>query len=80
MKTVIRIMIFLVLTGALMATAIIGAINEAKASITAYNEGICANCGGEYHLSGAYRIRDSSYYIYTCEECGHSIETYRIMN
>lgn len=81
MKSAINIMIFLAFCGALIATAIIGATYEAKASIAAYNKGICTECGGEYRLSGGYHVRNGGdHYIYVCEECGHGIETCSIMD
>lgn len=52
---------------------------QREAEIEYYNDGICTICGGEYEFSGATRYRSSSEYFYTCEDCGHTIQTSSIM-
>lgn len=44
-----------------------------------YNNGICSLCSGEYHFSGGSEYRTSHTYYYTCESCGHTIETNSLM-
>lgn len=81
MKDAMGVIVFIILVGALICVAFIGGTQEAKASIAAYNNGICTECGGEYRLCGAYYVRNSGdHYIYVCQECGHGIETCDIMN
>lgn len=47
----------------------------------AFNNGICVQCGGEYRMSGAIRIRmGSETFYYTCQDCGWTIETNCLMN
>lgn len=72
------------IVGAVIAVAImvlfIGAcLDQKKAEIEYYNNGICTICGGEYEFSGATRYRSHSEYFYTCEDCGHTIQTSEIM-
>lgn len=70
--------------GAVIAVVALASImwagsEQKKAEIEYYNNGICTICGGEYEFSGATRCRDSSEYFYTCEDCGHTIRTSKIM-
>lgn len=51
--------------------------NEAIAE--RYNNGTCTECGGDYEFSGTTRTNSSQYYFYTCDNCGHTIETNKIM-
>lgn len=53
---------------------------EAAQDEHSYNHGICIVCGGKYTFSGASQHRTSHHYYYTCDECGHTIETKRLMN
>ena len=49
---------------------------EVNAAVEEYNHGICLNCGGNYHLAGAYHIKNSGdYYIYECENCHHTFRS-----
>lgn len=46
-----------------------------------FNNGICEQCGGEYRISGATRIRmGSETFYYTCQDCGWTIEVGHLMN
>lgn len=46
-----------------------------------FNNGICVQCGGEYHMSGVTRTRmGSETFYYTCQNCGWTIETNSLMN
>ena len=45
-----------------------------------WNNGVCTECGGEYEFTSATAVRGwGSEYYYTCEDCGHTIKTQRIM-
>lgn len=63
----------------IMAFVIWAGLEQKKAEIEYYNDGICTICGGEYEFSGATRYRSSSEYFYTCKDCGHTIQTSGIM-
>ena len=45
-----------------------------------YNDGICTECGGNYIFSSAVHVHycDDNYY-YTCDKCGHTIQTNKLM-
>lgn len=46
-----------------------------------FNNGVCVQCGGEYRMSGATKIRmGSQTFYYTCQDCGWTIETNCLMN
>lgn len=70
--------------GAVIATVImvlfVGAcVDQREAEIEYYNNGICTICGGEYEFAGGAKSRYHSEYFYTCEDCGHTIQTSEIM-
>ena len=45
-----------------------------------WNGGHCTECGGKYRFSSVSHWTNSSdRYFYTCEDCGHTISTFRIM-
>ena len=49
-----------------------------------YNDGICTECGNQLSFAGAapsYRMsnRIFTHYFYTCENCGHTVETSFLM-
>lgn len=52
---------------------------EAKMDAGVYNNGICIVCDGEYRFSGGSEYRNSHTYYYSCEDCGHTIETNSLM-
>lgn len=53
---------------------------EKKYDKEAYNDGICTECGGNYIFSSATHFKNSGdTYYYTCDKCGHTIKTSRIM-
>ena len=77
MKQFIGAILFLAVIAGLMY---LGLRYEAERSKEAYNEGICKVCGGEYRFSSVTHIKNGGdRYYYTCEDCGHTIMTYRIM-
>lgn len=39
-----------------------------------YNNGICSECGGKYHLVGASNSHGNRDYVYECSECLYTIE------
>ena len=64
------------LIGALFVFMMIMVHYEVKAAIEEYNDGICLNCGGNYHLAGVYHVKNSGdYYIYECENCHHTFKS-----
>lgn len=72
------------IVGAVIAIAIIvlfigAGLSQKKTEIEYYNNGICTICGGEYEFAGGSRYRNCSEYYYTCEDCGHTIQTSGIM-
>lgn len=44
-------------------------------SSVAYNNGVCAFCGGHYVFQQAICHRNWTNYMYTCNKCGRMIET-----
>ncbi len=52
---------------------------EDKHDMETWNNGICVKCEGEYLFSSATKYRSSERYFYTCEDCGHTIELYSLM-
>ncbi len=54
---------------------------EHNNDIDKFNNGVCAQCGGEYRFSSATRTRmGSETFYYTCQDCGWTIETNSLMN
>lgn len=39
-----------------------------------WNDGICAQCGGQMEFTNASRVRADTYYYFQCEDCGKIIE------
>ena len=77
MKTIIGIILFFAILAGIMY---LGLTYENAISKEAYHEGICTMCGGAYRFSGSSHIKNGGdRYYYTCEDCGHTVMTYRIM-
>jgi len=77
MKQLIGVILFL---AAIVGAMYLGLRYEARMSKEAYNEGVCSVCGGEYRFSSvAHHKNGSDKFYYTCEDCGHTIMTYRVM-
>jgi len=77
MKQIIGVILFLAALAGLMY---LGLRHETEMSREAYNKGMCSVCGGEYHFSSVAHYKNGSdRFYYTCEDCGHTIMTYRIM-
>lgn len=79
MKDTIIVVTLAVLLSCLLGFGICATIDtacrQASEATTAYNNGICTECGGEYRFSGA----DRSQYYYTCAECDHTIRSNKLM-
>lgn len=45
-----------------------------------FNNGACKQCGGEYRFTSSTRYRMNETFYYTCQDCGWTIETNRLMN
>ena len=66
----------------LVIVAIIGImtlfeIKSAEYQEEIWNNGICENCGGHYHLVTAYtkgEYGQVTYYVYECDECGNKLK------
>ena len=57
------------------------ASHEASTSRENYNNGVCVECGGEYRFTSAQHIKNGGdRYYYTCENCGHTVMTFQLMN
>lgn len=70
--------------GAVIAVVVLASImwagsEQKKAEIEYYNNGICTICGGEYKFAGGAKYHNYTEYYYTCEDCGHTIQTSTIM-
>jgi DNA-directed RNA polymerase subunit RPC12/RpoP len=77
MKQLIGVILFL---AAIAGALYLGVKYEINVSREAYNNGICSACGGKYQFSSAIHVKSGSdRYYYTCEDCGHTVMTYRIM-
>ena len=65
---------------AIISLAILCATIETKLDSANWNNGICAECGGEFNLNSVYHIKNSgNVFVYECDTCGHVIETHRSM-
>lgn len=72
-------LIFILFIAFIFAAGCFIASCEHKNSEKNYNNGICTECGGEYHFSSAQHIKNSGdKYYYTCKDCGHTIVTFTI--
>lgn len=47
---------------------------DAENQYKKWNDGICAQCGGQMEFTGASRARADTYYYFQCEDCGKIIE------
>lgn len=43
-----------------------------------YNNGICKECGGHYHIVGT-PTKNYHFYVYECDQCGESFSTTGLM-
>lgn len=79
MKGTVIAVILAELLSLILGFALCAIINDACRQASevpaAYNNGICTECGGEYHFSGA----DHSQYYYTCAQCDHTIRSCELM-
>jgi len=48
-------------------------------SKTIYNNGICMECGGHYHIVGT-PTKNYHFYVYECNQCGDSFRTITMMH
>lgn len=54
-------------------------LNEYNMDKSNYNDGICSICGSQYAFTGGSQYKTTTIYYYTCDSCGHTIETHTIM-
>ena len=74
------IIIFLLALALVFAIMIIGTSYEKKWDEEEYNNGICSLCGGEYKFTSTVHYHNGgNRYYYTCDKCGHTIETVCLM-
>lgn len=52
---------------------------EYKGDVSKWNNGICIECNGQMKFSGGSHHRTSEHYYYSCNDCGHTIETHSLM-
>lgn len=79
-KDFVRLVVILLVPILAFAILIIGTRYEIKMDKEEYNNGICSFCGGEYRFTSAVHYRNGGdRYYYTCDECGHTIETVCLM-
>lgn len=46
-----------------------------------YNNGVCAECGGEYVYNGYhYHAKNDYRHVYICDTCGNKIEIFHTMD
>ena len=77
-ETITRISIALFIVSLLLAITVIGAKYEVKKSEQFWNNGICTECGGNYHLVAVTKnstVDHSKEYTYECKNCFHTIVT-----
>lgn len=49
---------------------------ERAATDEVYNNGVCTECAGAYKFTTATGLRNgSTWYFYSCEDCGYTIKT-----
>lgn len=76
MKSIIRIILFIVLVLGIAVVLIGAAFLDQMHTDKIYNNGICPKCGTEFHLvdiEGYGRVSYAVRYFYACEN-GHIIE------
>ncbi len=73
-KSILHGFIGMVIMASLMSMVYFGAKYEAEKDEKLYNNGICSECGGEYHLVGASNSRGNKHYVYECSECLCTVE------
>ena len=47
---------------------------ENEVSLSLWNDGKCSNCGEELRFVNASRYKFNTYYYYTCDNCGNTVE------
>lgn len=52
---------------------------EYKDDTSKWNNGVCIKCNGQMRFSGGSHNRSSEHYYYSCDDCGHTIETHSLM-
>ena len=53
--------------------------SEYNSDISNWNNGVCVECNGRIKFASASRNRNSEFYYYSCDDCGHTIRTYHRM-
>lgn len=77
-KTITRISIVIFIVSLFLAISVISAKSEIKKSEQNWNNGICTECGGNYHLVAVTKnstVDHSKEYTYECKNCFHTIVT-----
>lgn len=67
MKEAIKVVLIILL----IVVTIIGTVFAHILGEQEYNNGICKNCGGRYHLKAVNRMH---FEYYECEACGNVIQ------
>ena len=64
----------------LMLIIVIGAIASTIQQVAIWNDGVHADCGGEWQFIGTRSIGKSTYIIYECSNCHYMWESTGIFN
>lgn len=67
-----------ILSIALIVIALIACYANYSAGKEIYNNGVCKECGGHYHIVGTPTYRHP-FYVYECDQCGDSFQTVGLM-
>ena len=65
----------LIMIGILIVILLLLTVVRSCSSSTAYNNGICPVCGGNFVFKETVGHRYSTNYIYICDKCGFLIES-----
>lgn len=68
---IISIVIFIILYA-------VGSVVNCDTCQEIYNNGVCQECGGHYHIVGTPHHRHQ-FYVYECDKCGNSFQSLTLM-
>lgn len=76
-KDTIKVLAWVLLIVVILGIICLFEIKDAEYQEERWNNGICENCGGHYHLVTAYtkgKYSEVTYYVYECDECGNKLK------
>ena len=72
--------VMIAITVVFFGLLIVGQSMMKKEAKDNWNNGVCIECGGKYHLvSTAWSTVNETKYTYECEKCHHAFDSYDLL-